>query len=273
MTAAIQVEKLWTQFGDAVVHRDLDLTIHTGEVVALVGGSGSGKSTLLREILGLQRPTRGRVKIFGHSLHDASEAEFHKLRKRMGVLFQGGALYSALSVYDNVALPLRELRCFDEDFIRDVVMLKLAMVDIQPAHAHKMPAELSGGMVKRVALGRALALDPELLFLDEPTAGLDPDRSESFVKLIEELRHELRLTVVMVTHDLDTIVSSADRVAVLADQQVVVIGPIEEVTRTRHPFIESYFLGDRGRRALAAFHQHPLPPAVDDEEEEADEPG
>ncbi|MCU0670917.1 MAG: ATP-binding cassette domain-containing protein [Myxococcota bacterium] len=273
MTAAIQVEKLWTQFGDAVVHRDLDLTIHAGEVVALVGGSGSGKSTLLREILGLQRPTRGTVKIFGHSLHDASEAEFHKLRKRMGVLFQGGALYSALSVYDNVALPLRELRCFDEDFIRDVVMLKLAMVDIQPAHAHKMPAELSGGMVKRVALGRALALDPELLFLDEPTAGLDPDRSESFVKLIEELRHELRLTVVMVTHDLDTIVSSADRVAVLADQQVVVIGPIEEVTRTRHPFIESYFLGDRGRRALAAFHQHPLPAELDDEEEEADEPG
>ncbi|MCU0805219.1 MAG: ATP-binding cassette domain-containing protein [Burkholderiales bacterium] len=271
MSAAIQVEKLWTQFGDSVVHRDLDLTVHAGEVLALVGGSGSGKSTLLREILGLQRPTRGTVKVFGISLHDASEVEFRKLRKRMGVLFQGGALYSALPVFDNVALPLRELRCFDEDFIRDVVMLKLAMVDIQLAHAHKMPAELSGGMVKRVALARALALDPELLFLDEPTAGLDPDRSESFVKLIEELRHELRLTVVMVTHDLDTIVSSADRVAVLADQRVLVAGPIEEVTRTKHPFIESYFLGDRGLRALAAFHQHPLPPALDDDDEEADE--
>jgi phospholipid/cholesterol/gamma-HCH transport system ATP-binding protein len=271
MTAAIQVEKLWTQFGDTVVHCDLDLTVHAGEVVALVGGSGSGKSTLLREILGLQRPTRGVVKVFGISLHDASEADFHKLRKRMGVLFQGGALYSALSVFDNVALPLRELRCFDEDFIRDVVMLKLTMVDIQLAHAMKMPAELSGGMVKRVALARALALDPELLFLDEPTAGLDPDRSESFVKLIAELRHELRLTVVMVTHDLDTIVSAADRVAVLADQRLLVVGPLEEVVRTKHPFIESYFLGDRGSRALAALRQHPPPPEID-EDEEADEP-
>jgi phospholipid/cholesterol/gamma-HCH transport system ATP-binding protein len=254
-TALIEIRGLWTQFGDHVVHRDLDLDVAEGQVVALVGGSGSGKTTLLRQMLGLERPARGTVRVFGIPLHDAPAPVLRKIRKRWGVLFQEGALYSALSVFDNIALPLRELRSFDEDFVRDMVMLKLAMVDIEPQHAHKMPADLSGGMVKRIALARALALEPELLFLDEPTAGLDPDRSESFVKLIASLRRELNLTVVMVTHDLDTLVAAADSVAVLADQRVLIKGSLHEVVTAHHPFIVNFFLGERGLRALTASRQ------------------
>lgn len=255
MSALIEIRGLWTQFGDHVVHRELDLDVAAGEVVALVGGSGSGKTTLLRQMLGLERPARGTVRVFGIPLHDAPVPVLRKIRKRWGVLFQEGALYSALSVFDNIALPLRELRSFDEGFIRDMVMLKLAMVDIEPRHAHKMPADLSGGMVKRIALARALALEPELLFLDEPTAGLDPDRSESFVKLIASLRRELNLTVVMVTHDLDTLVAAADTVAVLADQRVLVKGTLQQVVAAHHPFIVNFFLGERGLRALTVLRQ------------------
>ena len=254
----IRIEGLWTQFDDLVVHRDLNLAVMAGEVVSLVGGSGSGKTTLMRQMLGLETPTRGRVSIFGISLHDAPARTLAKIRKRWGVLFQEGALYSALSVYDNIALALRELRVFDEDFIRDMVMLKLEMVGIERHHAGKMPADLSGGMVKRIALARALVLEPELVFLDEPTAGLDPDRSESFVRLIEDLHRKLCFTVVMVTHDLDTLVSLSDRVAVLADQRVLAYGPLEEVVQVDHPFIHHFFLGDRGLRALSAAEE-PLP--------------
>ena len=258
----IQIKGLWTQFDDLVVHRDLHLEVKAGEVVSLVGGSGSGKTTLLRQMLGLERPTRGSVKVFGISLHGTHARTLKKIRKRWGVLFQQGALYSALSVFDNIALPLRELRAFDEDFIRDMVMLKLDMVGIERRHAGKMPAELSGGMVKRIALARALVLEPELVFLDEPTAGLDPDRSESFVSLIEELHREHAFTVVMVTHDLDTLVSLSDKVAVLADQRVLVYGPLEEVVRVDHPVIRSFFLGDRGLRALSAAKEPVVGPAL-----------
>jgi len=258
----IQIEGLWTQFGDLVVHRDLSLEVRTGEVVSLVGGSGSGKTTLLRQMLGLEMPTRGSVKVFGIPLRDSPARTLKKIRKRWGVLFQEGALYSALSVFDNIALALRELRVFDEGFIRDMVMLKLDMVGIERRHAGKMPAELSGGMVKRIALARALVLEPELVFLDEPTAGLDPDRSESFVRLIEALHGQLGFTVVMVTHDLDTLVSLSDKVAVLADQRVLAYGPLEAVVRTDHPFIRSFFLGDRGLRALSAAKQPALGPAL-----------
>ncbi len=252
MKPLVEIEGLWTVFGDNVVHRDLNLSVAQGEVLALVGGSGSGKTTLLRQMLGLERPARGTVRVFGIPLHAVPIAQLRRLRKRWGVLFQEGALYSALSVFDNVALPLREMRCFDEGFVRDMVMLKLAMVDIEARHAAKMPAELSGGMVKRIALARALALEPELLFLDEPTAGLDPDRSESFVRLVAELRRELKLTVVMVTHDLDTLVAAANRIAVLAEQRVLVTGTLSEVVAAKHPFIVNFFLGERGLRALAA---------------------
>ena len=251
----IEVRNLWTQFGRQVVHRDLSLTVYRGEIISLVGGSGSGKTVLLRQILGLERPARGEVCVFGRSLHEGDREELRELRQRWGVLFQEGALFSALSVYDNVALPLRELKTMDEGMIHDLVMMKLAMVSIEPRHAEKMPAELSGGMVKRVALARALALEPELLFLDEPTAGLDPDRSESFVQLLQGLHRELNLTVVMVTHDLDTLVALSDRVAVLAEQKIVVVGTVREVVAFDHAFIRNFFQGERGRRALEAWKE------------------
>jgi phospholipid/cholesterol/gamma-HCH transport system ATP-binding protein len=250
-TPVIAVQGLWTEFDGNVVHRGIDLDVRAGEILALVGGSGSGKTTLLREMVALERPSRGRVEVFGFDLQTAPAATRAKIRKRWGVLFQEGALYSALPVYDNLALPLRELRAFDEDFIRDLVLLKLDMVDIERRHAASMPSDLSGGMVKRVALARALVLEPELLFLDEPTAGLDPDRSESFVQLLASLRERLGLTVVMVTHDLDTLVALATRVAVLFMGELVAVGTVPEVVRVDHPFIRNFFLGDRGRRALS----------------------
>ena len=253
----IEVRDLWTLFGDLVVHRDLNLSVRRGEVVSLVGGSGSGKTTLLRQMLGLERPQRGSIRVFGVPLDDCDAEMFMQIRKRWGVLFQHGALYSALSVFDNIALPLRELHAFDEDFIRDVAMLKLDAVGIEHRHADRMPADLSGGMIKRVALARALVLEPELLFLDEPTAGLDPDRSEAFVALVRDLHQKLNFTVVMATHDLDTLVSVSDRVAVLADQRVLICDTLREVVRYEHPFIRNFFLGERGQRALSAI-PHPV---------------
>ena len=248
----VEVEHLWTRFGDVVVHRDVNLTVERGEVLSLVGGSGSGKTTLLRQMMGLETPAQGEVRVFGVPLRGTDAGEVRRIRNRWGVLFQHGALFSALSVFDNVALPLRELGTVDEELIRELVLFKLDMVGIEPRHGARMPAELSGGMVKRIALARALALEPELLFLDEPTAGLDPDRSESFVRLIEDLRRELELTVVMVTHDLDTLIALSDRVAVLCDQQIVALGPLSDVVRNSHRFICNFFQGERGRRALQA---------------------
>jgi phospholipid/cholesterol/gamma-HCH transport system ATP-binding protein len=185
------------------------------------------------------------VRLFGVSLALASPAELQRVRRRLGALFQGGALFSALRIFDNVALPMRELRHLDEAMIRDLVMLKLHLVELDPHAAEKVPSQLSGGMIKRAALARALALDPELLVLDEPTAGLDPDRAKSFVRLIKTLSAELNLTVFMVTHDLDTLTTLATRVAVLADQRVIADGPLDEVLRVDHPFIERFF-GTRG---------------------------
>lgn len=248
----IEVKGLWTRYGAHVVHRDIDLSVDRGEILSLVGGSGSGKTTLLRQMMGLESPWQGEVKVFGVPLHGGDPAEVQRIRRRWGVLFQHGALFSALSVYDNVALPLRELGSVDEALIRELVLLKLRMVGIEAGHWTKMPADLSGGMVKRVALARALALEPELLFLDEPTAGLDPDRSESFVTLIQTLRRELELTVVMVTHDLDTLIALSDRVAVLCDQQIVALGTLPEIVTSSHRFICNFFQGERGKRAMQA---------------------
>jgi phospholipid/cholesterol/gamma-HCH transport system ATP-binding protein len=246
----IEIENLYTRFGSHVIHEDINLSVYSGEVLTLVGGSGSGKTTLLRQMLGLETPAQGNVKIFGCSRYDCNLDELRNLRNRSGVLFQQGALFSALTVYDNIALPMRELHCLDEEMIRDLVMLKLDMVDVDTQHANKMPAELSGGMIKRVALARALALDPELLFLDEPTAGLDPALSESFVELIQTLRQELTLTIVMVTHDLDTLAAISTRVAVLADQRLIGLGSLHDIIKIDHPFIKDFFLGERGRNAL-----------------------
>ncbi|ABI60453.1 ABC transporter ATP-binding protein [Nitrosomonas eutropha] len=252
----IEIAGLTTRFGQNVIHENINLTVLKGEVLALVGGSGSGKTTLLRQMLGLITPAQGSVKVFGATHYDCGHEKERELRTRSGVLFQQGALFSALTVFDNIALPMRELRILSETMVRDLVMLKLGMVGVEAQHVHKMPSELSGGMIKRVALARALALDPELLFLDEPTAGLDPALSESFVELIRSLREELALTIVMVTHDLDTLVAISDRVVVLANRSIVALGPIPDIIANgRHPFIKDFFGGARGRNALRIFQQ------------------
>jgi phospholipid/cholesterol/gamma-HCH transport system ATP-binding protein len=237
----IELRGLSTRFGDAVIHRDIDLDVAAGQILGLVGGSGSGKTTLLREIVGLLAPAKGSVRLFGHSVFDNDPLIRRDLRRRFGMLFQHGALFSALSVFDNIAFPLRELRVLDEDMIRDLVFLKLSMVELEARHGSLMPAELSGGMVKRVALARALSLEPELLVLDEPTAGLDPDLADNFVTLIRMLQKELGFTVVMVTHDLDTLAGLATRVAVLAEQRIIACGTPAEVLAVDHPFIHNFF--------------------------------
>lgn len=247
----VSVQGVGTRFGAEWVHRGLDLAIERGEVVSLVGGSGSGKTTLLRELIGLLVPTEGEVRLFGEPLFGGGSERERALRRRFGVLFQQGALFSALDVFDNIAFPLRELKRLDEAAIRDLVLLKLDQVEMLPRHGRLMPAELSGGMIKRVALARALALEPELLLLDEPTAGLDPDRSDAFVRLIRTLSGELGLTVVLVTHDLDTLLALSSRVAVLAERRILAYGTIDEILAVEHPFISNFFLSARGRRALA----------------------
>ncbi|MDR2637178.1 MAG: ATP-binding cassette domain-containing protein, partial [Zoogloeaceae bacterium] len=219
--AIIEMRGIWSQYRDTVIHKNLDFQVWPGEVIALVGGSGSGKTTLLREILGLLRPRQGSVHLFGHDLHSSDLFTQRAIRRRLGMLFQNGALFSAFSVFDNIAFPLRELGFLDEKWIAGIVHLKLAMVGLEDRHAPLMPAELSGGMVKRVALARALSIEPELLLLDEPTAGLDPARSQSFVRLIRELQEALQLTVVLVTHDFDTIRGLGSDVAVLAEQRIL----------------------------------------------------
>lgn len=242
-----EVHGLWTEYGPIVIHRDLELEVRHGEVIALVGGSGSGKTTLLRHIVGLTEPTRGEVRLFGQELAKLDRVGQRLARNRFGMLFQQGALFSALSVFENIAFPLRELRQFDEDTIHLLVMHKLALVELEPRHAWLLPAQLSGGMIKRVGLARALALEPELLVLDEPTAGLDPDRSEKFVQLIKSLRHQLGLTVIFVTHDLDTLASLTDRVAVLADQRIVACCTPAELSAVDHPFVQNFFEGVKHR--------------------------
>ncbi len=249
LPAVVEMRGVSTRFGDQQVHRDLDLRVDAGQIVGLVGGSGSGKTTLLRQIIGLIEPDAGTVRLFGHDLVHASLPAQRGILRRLGVLFQGGALFSALSAYENVAFPLRELKCLDESWISRLVHLKLAMVELTPEHGKLMPAELSGGMVKRVALARALALEPELLLLDEPTAGLDPDRSRGFVELLGQLQRELGLTVVMVTHDLDTLTGLASHVAVLAEQRIVEFGPLAVVMAGDNPLVAA-FRGANGNRLM-----------------------
>ncbi|WP_415139584.1 ABC transporter ATP-binding protein [Ottowia sp.] len=252
----IEVRGLWSVFpvpgGEpVVVHQDLDLTVLRGEVLTLVGGSGTGKTVLLRQMLGLNTPARGSITVLGRP---AAELGSPGAAARVGMLFQQGALFSAFSVLDNIAFPLRELKALPEALVREAALLKLRMVGLKAADAVKMPAELSGGMIKRVALARALVMDPPLLMLDEPTAGLDPDSSDAFVTLLRSLHQELGLTVVMVTHDLDTLFELSTRVAVLADRHVIIAAPVPEVLAFEHPFIRHFFLGERGRRAMELLH-------------------
>jgi phospholipid/cholesterol/gamma-HCH transport system ATP-binding protein len=249
--SVVHIDKLWSVFRNqgvqSVIHQDLDLTIERCEFLSIVGGSGSGKTVLLRQILGLETPARGTVSVLGRP---ASELGRAGAASRVGMLFQHGALFSAFTVLENIAFPLRELRTLPRDLVHDAALVKLQMVGLDPSHAHKMPADLSGGMIKRVALARALIMDPPLLLLDEPTAGLDPDSSDSFCTLLRQLHAELGLTIVMVTHDLDTIFELSTRVAVVADKHVIVDAPPREVVAFDHPFVHDFFLGGRGHRAM-----------------------
>ncbi len=253
----VAIDQLWSVFHadgvDAVIHQDLSLRIEAGELLSVVGGSGSGKTVLLRQILGLETPARGRVTVLGE---DASHMGRVGAASRVGMLFQHGALFSAFSVLDNIAFPLRELQHLPPDLVRDVALVKLRMVGLDASAAHKMPADLSGGMVKRAALARALVMDPPLL-LDEPTAGLDPGSADAFCALLQSLHQELGLTVVMVTHDLDTLLQLSTRIAVVADKHIVAQGTVAQVMTEPHPFIRDYFWGERGQRARALLQDRP----------------
>ncbi|MDY0212168.1 MAG: ATP-binding cassette domain-containing protein [Desulfuromonadaceae bacterium] len=245
----IQVRNLGNRFGSNVVHEDLNLDMYPGEILGVVGGSGSGKSVLLRSIVGLQRPNAGSVLVFGEDLLQLSSEERARVERRFGVLFQRGALFSSLNLQENVALPLIEHAGLPRADAEYLGRLKLALAGLPPEAALKYPAELSGGMIKRAALARALALDPEILFLDEPTAGLDPIGAAAFDQLILTLRDALGISVFLVTHDLDTLYSICDRVAVLAQRRVLVAASLDEVAATDDPWVQEYFHGPRGRAA------------------------
>ena len=243
----VEVRGLRSQFGEQVVHENLDLDVYRGEILGVVGGSGSGKSVLLRTILGLRRPDAGTVRLFGESLHDLPEGRRTAIESRCGVLFQNGALFSSLTVSENVRVPLVEHTTLSIHDAQRIAALKIALADLQPDVRHKYPAQLSGGMRKRAALARALALDPDIVFLDEPTSGLDPIAAAAFDQLIRTLRDALGLTVFMITHDLDSLYSICDRVAVLAHKRVIVADRLDVVERFDDPWIREYFQGPRGR--------------------------
>ena len=253
----IQVRGLKNCFGEAVVHEGLDLDVHRGEILGVVGGSGTGKSVLMRSIIGLQTPIEGEIEVFGENTIGRDETEATAIRKRWGILFQGGALFSTLTVSENVQVPLKEFYPnLDQALLDEIAAYKVVMTGLPPDAAPKFPAELSGGMKKRAGLARALALDPELLFLDEPTAGLDPIGAAAFDELTESLQKTLGLTVFLITHDLDTLYAICDRVAVLADKKVIAVGTIPELLALDHPWIQEYFNGPRGRNAVSSAKAH-----------------
>jgi phospholipid/cholesterol/gamma-HCH transport system ATP-binding protein len=249
----ISIHGLRNSFGDQVVHEDLDLDVRRGEIIGVVGGSGTGKSVLMRSIIGLQTPDAGEIKVFGQPVIGRSDSELQPIRKRWGILFQGAALFSTLTVAENVQVPLREFYSrLSEKLLDEIAAYKIVMVGLPADTGSKFPAELSGGMRKRAGIARALALDPELLFLDEPTAGLDPIGAAAFDELIRDLSTRLGLTVFLITHDLDTLYSICDRVAVIADRKVVAVGTIAELLALDHEWIQEYFRGPRGRAAEEA---------------------
>ncbi len=249
----IFVRGLSNSFGEQVIHENLSLKVRRGEILGVVGGSGTGKSVLMRSIIGLQKPDEGEVTVFDVPMLDRDEAELQDIRKRWGILFQGAALFSTLTVAENVQVPLREFYPrLSEKLLDEISAYKIVMSGLSPEAAPKFPAELSGGMKKRAGIARALALDPELLFLDEPTAGLDPIGAAAFDQLIVDLRDRLDLTVMLITHDLDTLYAICDRVAVIADRKVIAVGTIPELLALDHEWIQEYFRGPRGRAAEEA---------------------
>ncbi len=251
----LEVKQVCTRFGDQVVHDQLNLEVRRGEVFALAGGSGSGKSTLLREMILLQRPDAGSIHVLGADIQALSGTEARDLRRRWGVMFQHGGLFGSLCVRDNVGLPLREHTTLDDTLINEIALWKLELAGLAPEAARQYPAELSGGMLKRASLARALALDPELLFLDEPTAGLDPASAGGVDELIRTLRELFGLTVVIITHDLDLLWQVTDRVAVLGEGKVLGSGSMAELAAMEHPAIREYFDSPRGRAAQAQWQQ------------------
>ncbi len=247
----IELRGVSTRYGEHVVHENLDLDVRRAEIFALVGGSGSGKSTLLREMILLQRPDAGTVRVLGVDLGSLNEREEHALLKRIGVLFQHGGLFGSLNVRENIGLPLREHTRLNNELIDRIAAWKLALTGLEPATAALYPSELSGGMLKRASFARALALDPELLFLDEPTAGLDPASAAGVDQLVTMLRDTFGLTIVMITHDLDLLWQVADRVAVLGDGRVQAVGSMAELAGSDRPLVRQFFEGARGRAAQA----------------------
>ncbi len=247
--AVIEISKVSTRFGDHVVHSELDLEVRRAEIFALIGGSGSGKSTLLREMILLQRPDSGSIRVLGVDLQKLDDDAALALRQRWGVMFQHGGLFGSLTVIENVGLPLREHTGLADTLIDEIAAWKLAMTGLKPEVGAQYPSELSGGMMKRASLARALALDPELLFLDEPTAGLDPDSAGGVDELVRKLRDLFGLTIVMITHDLDLLWQVADRVAVLAEGKVQGIGSMSELSQLDKPAVRKFFDGPRGRAA------------------------
>ncbi len=247
---AVRVRGLVNRFGSKTVHEGLDLDLMRGEVMGVIGGSGTGKSVLLRSIVGLHTPTAGEIEVFGQKLATLSPEARVKVERRWGVMFQDGALFSTMTVRENVMAPMREHTKIPLALMRELADLKIRLAGLELDAAPKRPADLSGGMRKRAALARALALDPELLFLDEPTAGLDPIGAARFDELVRSLSQALGLTVFLVTHDLDTLAATCDRIAVLSDGKVLAVGPLDEVRQNPHPWIQEYFSGPRGRAAM-----------------------
>ncbi|WP_439815874.1 ABC transporter ATP-binding protein [Zavarzinia sp. CC-PAN008] len=248
----IRVRGLETRFGPAVIHQGLNLDIRRGEILGVVGGSGTGKSVLMRTIIGLVRPYAGTIEVLGQNVDELDDVALRRLESRWGVLFQSGALFTSLSVAQNVQVPMREHLDLSQGLMDQLAALKIGMVGLPPDAGPKLPSSLSGGMKKRAGLARALALDPEILFLDEPTAGLDPIGAAAFDKLILDLHRTMGITVVMITHDLDSLATICDRIAVLARKQVIAVAPMAELLDNPDPWIVEYFHGPRGRAARDA---------------------
>lgn len=246
-TYAIRARGITIGFGEKIILENLDLDVRRGEVLGFVGGSGTGKSVLTRAILGLVQQRAGTIEVFGQDLAGLDVEQHRTMERRWGVLFQHGALFSGLTVLQNIQVPMREYLNISQGLMDELAMLKIRMVGLHPDAADKYPSELSGGMIKRAALARALALDPEIVFLDEPTSGLDPIGAAEFDELIRTLQKTLGLTVYMVTHDLDSLYSICDRIAALADKRIVAEGTLDEILNVPHPWVQSYFHGARAR--------------------------